>query len=102
MHKKFTIKPYVIDGLTSAEAEVESPYGRIRSSWKKDADGGLNLNVTIPANTTASVSVPAANTESVTEGGKPASQAAGLKFLMMENGAALFEAGAGEYAFVAK
>lgn len=44
----------------------------------------------------------ASNAESVTEGGKPASQAVGLKFLRMENGAALFEAGAGEYAFVAK
>ena len=58
------------------------------------------MEITIPANTTATVYVPTSDGQSVTESGKPAAQAAGLKFLRMESGAAVFEAESGDYHFV--
>jgi alpha-L-rhamnosidase len=58
--------------------------------------------VTIPANTRASVYVPAKNAERVTEGGVPASRAAGVRFVTMEDGAAVFNVGSGTYRFVAR
>jgi alpha-L-rhamnosidase len=45
------------------------------------------------------VYVPAINGDGVTESGKPAAKAAGVKFLRMENGAAVYEVGSGSYRF---
>ncbi|GAE28817.1 alfa-L-rhamnosidase [Halalkalibacter hemicellulosilyticusJCM 9152] len=52
--KKFMIKPYTGDGLDYVEAKLESMYGQIRSAWKK-TNTGIELEVTIPVNTTASI-----------------------------------------------
>ncbi len=60
----------------------------------------MTLEVTIPANTSATVHVPAVAAASVTEGGKPAADADGVEFLRMENGAALYDVGSGTYRFV--
>jgi alpha-L-rhamnosidase len=43
--------------------------------------------------------VPAKDTASVTESGKPATKAVGLKFLRMENNAAVYAVGSGNYQF---
>jgi alpha-L-rhamnosidase len=57
------------------------------------------MDVTIPVNTTATVCVPAKDAAGVTESGKPAAKANGVKFLRMENGAAIYEVGCGTYRF---
>jgi alpha-L-rhamnosidase len=57
------------------------------------------MDVTIPPNTTATIHVPAKDAAAVTESGTPAATAAGVKFLRMENGAALYEVGSGTYQF---
>ena len=75
--------------------------GRIVSEWKKDG-ASLKLNVVIPANTTAMVYVPAGDVNAVTEGGKPAGNSEGVKFLRMEANAAVFSIGSGSYTFEAK
>ena len=59
----------------------------------------LLMEVTIPANTTATVFVPAQDAAGVTESGKPAAQAEGVKFLRMENNAAVYAVGSGTYRF---
>ena len=53
----------------------------------------------VPANTTAIVYVPAKSAEEVFEGRVQASKAEGVKFLRMEDGAAVFEVGGGRYKF---
>ena len=55
--KHFIIKPNVVGDLTSARAAYNSIRGPIVSDWKTDKEG-LHLTVTIPANTTATVSLP--------------------------------------------
>jgi hypothetical protein len=55
--KKFFIKPSVVGDLTWVKAHYDSIHGRIISEWKRDC-GRLALDVTIPANTTATVYVP--------------------------------------------
>jgi alpha-L-rhamnosidase len=64
------IHPHPGPGLASARAEYHSIRGRIVSDWKTH-DGGMNLSVTIPANTTGTVFVPAPVQATVTEGGRP-------------------------------
>ncbi|MGI8907553.1 MAG: family 78 glycoside hydrolase catalytic domain [Candidatus Sumerlaeaceae bacterium] len=100
--KTFTIHPHLVGDLKWAKADIESPHGRISSSWKRDGENGVTLDVYVPSNTQATVYVPAAGAEGVTESGKPASAAEGVKFVRMQNGAAVFELGAGNYAFRAK
>jgi alpha-L-rhamnosidase len=92
------LHPRVGGGLTSASATLRSIRGPIASAWKLK-DGALTLEVTIPANTTATVYVPAAVAASVTESGKPAATAEGVQFLRAEPGAAVFEIGSGSYTF---
>ncbi|MFH1717237.1 MAG: family 78 glycoside hydrolase catalytic domain, partial [Planctomycetota bacterium] len=57
--------------ITHAKASYESIHGRIVSDWRL-SNGTFTLNVTIPANTTATVYVPAGSLDSVTESGRPA------------------------------
>lgn len=97
-YKKSVIRPVIGGGFTHAKAEYRSIYGKIASGWKLDGDK-LALDVTIPANTTSTVYVPAAEGSEVTEGGKPAKKAEGLRFVKEENGYAVFEAGSGVYSF---
>lgn len=96
--KKIIIKPAVVGNLTWVKCHYDSTYGRIISNWKREGDK-LTMEVTIPANTTATVFVPAKDEASVTESGKPANQAKGMKIIRFENHAAAFEVGSGTYLF---
>jgi alpha-L-rhamnosidase len=96
--KHFIIKPNLVGGLTSAEASYDSVRGRIVSDWRI-AKGSLDLKVTIPANTTATVYVPTSDYAAIKEAGKPVADAAGVRFLRMEDGRTLFEVGSGSYHF---
>jgi alpha-L-rhamnosidase len=58
--QKILIKPSVVGDLTWVKAHFDSPYGRIVSNWKIDG-AVLTMDVTIPANTTATVVVPGKN-----------------------------------------
>ena len=57
------------------------------------------MDVTIPPNSTGTVFVPAKDAASVTESGKPAGDAEGVKFLRMENNTAVYAVGSGNYQF---
>ncbi len=97
----FVLRPYPGGGLTWARGHYDSIRGRIASSWSA-LPGGLRYDVAIPANTTATVYVPAKDGTSVTESGKPATAAEGVKFLRMEDGAAVFLVQSGKYSFAVR
>ena len=98
--KKFIIKPAIVGDLTWVKCGYDSIHGRIVSNWKRDGDK-LTMEVTIPINTTATVHVPANDAAGVSESGKPAAEAAGVKFLRMDSRAAVYEVGSGSYHFQA-
>lgn len=98
--KRIVIRPETPAGLKSADAWHESPHGRIISSWKRDR-AGFTLSVAIPANTTATIHVPAGDASRVTEGGRPAAASPGVKSLGAKDGRAVFEVGSGRYSFAA-
>ncbi|MCX6903436.1 MAG: family 78 glycoside hydrolase catalytic domain [Verrucomicrobia bacterium] len=85
-------------GFTYAKAEFQSIHGKIVSDWKIE-NGQFRQDIVIPANTTAEVFIPAASAEVVKEGGKPAAQAEAVKFVRVEDGAAVFAVGSGAYQF---
>ncbi len=98
---RILIRPRPGGGVTQAAASYESIHGRIATAWQQQ-DDELQLRVTIPANTTATVYVPAKDAAGVTEGGQPAEKAEAVKLLRTEDGAAVFEIGSGSYVFASK
>jgi len=100
-YKRIIIAPEPGGRLTSATTSYRSIHGQIETSWKKEANG-LALNVTVPANTSATVLVPAAQASEITEGGKPLDSAEGVKLLRMEADHAVIAVGSGNYRFAAR
>ena len=99
--KKIIIKPNVVGDLHWAEGWYDSVRGRIESKWRKRG-GQVQLNVTIPANCSATVYMPARSVGAVTESGNSVKKAGGIRFLRMEKAYAVFEVGSGTYWFEAK
>jgi alpha-L-rhamnosidase len=64
------IHPRPDDRITEASGDYESAYGKISTAWKATPGGPFSLQVTIPANTTAKVVLPARANGRVTENGK--------------------------------
>jgi len=95
---RVVIRPRVDGPLSSATATFASMHGPIVSAWKV-ADGAVTLDVTIPANATAEVYVPTSDPAKVTESGKAAASADGVRFLRQEAGAAVYAVGSGQYHF---
>jgi alpha-L-rhamnosidase len=99
--KKIIIRPQPVGDLKWVKASYKSIRGKIVSDWKMDFDG-FSLRVKIPANTTATVYVPAASAEAVTESGQPAAQSKDVQFLRMSNDCAVFAVKSGKYEFKSK
>ena len=99
--KKLLIRPTPGHGITWVKASYHSIHGRIATSWKVAGDS-FSLDVTLPPNTTATICIPAKDAASVMESGQPAATAAGLKFLRLDHGTAVYQAGAGSYAFTSQ
>jgi alpha-L-rhamnosidase len=95
--KSFVIQPYT-ETLEWVNCHHDSPYGRIVSNWKRDGKK-LTMEVTIPANSSATVYVPTKDAAGITESGQPAAEAKGVKFLRTENDQAVFEVASGSYEF---
>ena len=55
--RELCIKPYIPDDLEHASASIRTVRGVVSAGWKK-ADDSLTLDVTIPVNSEAKVSVP--------------------------------------------
>lgn len=55
--KNILLQPHFVEGLTHFTASHESPYGSILSSWKRNAEG-VKYQVKIPANSSASITIP--------------------------------------------
>jgi alpha-L-rhamnosidase len=69
--KEIIVHPHLDARMTSARAEYESTYGKIVSDWKGTPAGPFSLKVTIPANTSAKVFLPAIAGAHLTEDGNP-------------------------------
>ena len=95
-YKEILIAPQPDDKLTSAAVAYRSIRGLIATDWK-EKDGKLLFNVTIPANTTAQVVLPAESAAAVTESGHPLAQAPGVSFRL--EGQTVLSVGSGHYSF---
>lgn len=88
--KKIIFKPVFPNGLNFVNASHNSPYGMIKSDWKRIGNE-LNWKISIPANTTATVYLPV--NKIITLNGKKIEE----KLIKTETSGISFTLGSGEY-----
>jgi len=101
-YAKIDIRPLVPAGLDSVSASIETVRGLVASRWHRTGQG-LELDVIVPATSTARIYVPAANAAAVREirGGADvvAERATGVRLLRVEGDRVVYEVGSGQYWF---
>lgn len=93
--KNVILKPNFVAGLNQFEAKHEGPYGTIVSSWKKTG-GKVSYQVTIPANSTATLFL---NAKEILESGKSLSENKQIKSERSENQTYCIHLQSGTYKF---
>ena len=88
--KKIWMEPVFPEKLNYVNASYQSPYGKIESNWKRNGNK-LTWNITIPANTTATVKLPSKF------GVKADTSLPGIHSAKVSDGSLMFELGSGSY-----
>jgi len=78
--KNVLLAPNFVPGLDHFESAHTGPYGKILSNWKRKGNA-VEYSVTIPANSTGTVTFPSINGKKVYADGKLVEVANGLKIL---------------------
>lgn len=100
-YKHVVIKPEVVGDLTYVKGSFKSPYGLITSEWKK-TNNQFELIVEIPANSTATVILPAEKGSKVSVDGKAATGKSDINQVLTVNGKYVLNIGSGKYHIVEK
>ncbi len=95
-YKHIVIQPQPGGTLTHARARFQSLYGTVASGWRRQ-DGRMTVEVEVPANTTATVRLPAATLADITESGKPLSEASGILESQQAGETVMLRIGSGRY-----
>ncbi|MDR1094198.1 MAG: glycoside hydrolase family 78 protein [Clostridiales bacterium] len=100
-YENAVIKPYTDDSMDYVKGAYMTVRGLVRSEWSRDkATGKYTYKVSVPTNGTATVIIPAASIEAVTEGGGAvAAGERGIVSISVENGYATIRIGSGNYEF---
>ncbi|MDR0566754.1 MAG: glycoside hydrolase family 78 protein [Prevotellaceae bacterium] len=99
--REIVIDPQVVGDVKSAAASYESPYGTIRCKWTKTGDD-FSMEVSIPANSTAEIYIPATDVRRVTTYGLPLSASDNVTVIGVDKGKLRVKAGSGSYQFHVK
>lgn len=98
-YKAIRIEPKPGGGFSHAESVLETPYGKTTVRWQLEGNT-LVVAVDIPANTTATIRLPAASLANISEGGIPFSQGKELFSTTFQDGKAIVKVGSGSYRFI--
>jgi len=98
-YRKSRIAPLIAQtGMSHARCTLQTPHGLLASNWEL-ANGALKLTVTVPANTSAEIVIPAARVNDVREGGTPAVSARGVRDVTFKDDQVTLLVGSGHYEF---
>jgi len=101
-YKHIKIKPHLGGDLTFVKAALQTYYGLISSDWKIE-NGQLLLEVEIPANTKATIYIPAAKEGNIEESGNGLlTNNKSIKVIGTKDGYTVVETGSGKYSFTIK
>lgn len=96
--KRILIHPAPVGDLAWAEASYDSIRGPISVRWDRQGDR-FTLHLAIPANTTATVFLPAADPSHVREGGRPLARSPDVTLLRQQGDRAVLAVESGRYRF---
>ncbi len=96
--KEFAIAPQPGGGLTHARASVETPYGLAASHWRAD-EGGFEIDIIVPPNTHAHVTLPATDSTKITSEAKPLPDIRQVSEIAASTEAVTFLLSSGHYGF---
>ncbi len=96
-YKHARIAPRPGGGLTSASAAIETLYGTLATAWRQDS-AGFSLDIDVPANTSATVTLWDAAAAQVLEGDGPLQGAEGIRSVRQQGKDLVLEVGSGHYA----
>jgi alpha-L-rhamnosidase len=97
-YRRSRIDPRPGAGLTSASASLETVYGTLQSAWRLEGQRFV-LDVTVPANTSAEVTLWDARLDQVREGGVPLNSRDGVHAARQRGPDVVVEVGSGRYSF---
>jgi alpha-L-rhamnosidase len=100
-YKTISIAPQVKQPLTSASASLNTPYGKVSSSWEI-IDNAFNLEVVVPPNTTAKVFIPADTDEALMLNDMKLEDNSNVKLIATGKDAFELEVQPGTYTFQSK
>lgn len=95
---KIVFAPHIPKDLLWAKASLLTPRGKVACGWKHDGST-VTLEITVPANCTAEVHIPASAPDMISEGGVPAVKTEGITLLAPVAGKTVLGTGSGEYRF---
>jgi len=98
-YKHIEIHPRLGEGLAYANADLITYYGTVSSHWKTD-NGKVDMNVEVPANTFATVYIPASSIDSIEESDVALSSLKDAKVIGKKGDYVVVEIGSGKYHFV--
>lgn len=98
---QFVIKPWIPADMNEMRASTCSPYGMIVSEYTK-SDGYVNFHISVPANSTATIVLPVADSW-LYEGELPVSASTdGVESISFNDSLAVMRVGSGDYHFQTK
>jgi alpha-L-rhamnosidase len=99
-YQRFVLRPLVsaTPELQHVSGSYDTLYGTIRCAWRREGDH-LFLNATVPPNSRATLYLPTADPNSITESGAPLSHAKGVKRLKPAPNKAVLDLQPGTYEF---
>ena len=100
-YKHILFHPQPGGGLTEASATYQSLFGTIACSWQRPGPSTFTVTVVVPANTTATVCIPASLGTQVTEQGRSLESTEGVTSVRQAQDATCIEVGSGTYTFMA-
>lgn len=100
-YKNIIIHPHTPKELSFVKANYHSMYGEISSSWKNE-NGLFTLDIQIPANSTAVVSLPSDVKENILESGSSLHKLKEIEQISSTNGITVIKVGSGKYHFEVK
>jgi hypothetical protein len=95
---EIVINPQMAGDVRSAKSSYESPYGTIRCEWER-TDGCYSMDVSVPANSTAEIYLPATDARQVTTYGLPLSAMDDITVAGTDAGKLRVKVGSGNYRF---
>lgn len=95
---QISLQPQFPDDLEWVECHYDSIRGRVQCNWKRSA-AGIELEIQIPVQASARLSLPVPEPDSILEQNRPATEATGVRVLPSDHTQSILQLGSGHYQF---